>query len=105
MRWQSRNETSLRPIRPVDVDIAVREVAGPNARVAFTEAEIDADLDVAAGDRLGRGGFVILKRAFTVFGDELAAEGDLELVAVGRLPRFRDRHHAAPPIRARPRDG
>ena len=76
----------------------MREVAGPNPGLAAAEADIDGDLDLAAlhmGDH----------RRLVVAGDDAAvarhpgaADGDAQLVAVGRLAGLADRHDDAAPI-------
>ncbi len=86
-------------IGTVDADIAVRQIAGPNPRVAAAEAEIDADLRPRVPKRpwwrpprrnaAARSPF----SATTWPPNEM-----LQPVAIGRLARLADRHHHAAPI-------
>src|SRR5512146_2385454 len=94
----STSATLSAPIAAIDIDIAVRQITSPDARLAVAEANIDCNFHLAAFDGPGRRSFVVLDRAFATFGDNLIAKGDLELVAIRCLASLTDRHDDAPPV-------
>src|SRR5260221_7232140 len=51
-------------IAAIDIDIAVREVAGPDARLALRQSHIDRDLDLTALNSFCRRRFVVLSCPF-----------------------------------------
>src|SRR6185312_13382944 len=83
------------PVAAIDVDVAVRQVAGPDRRAAFADAEIERDMDVAPGHVLGHRSLVIARDRVAFLGDAHAAHGDRELLAHRLLTGFADRHHDA----------
>src|SRR5437868_5482487 len=75
----------LTAIRAVNVDVTVGEIAGPYSCRTLAQAQIDGDLHLPAGYRFCGAGFVILHRSHAFLGDDMAAERDFELVAIGCL--------------------
>ena len=63
----------------------MRQIAGPNARLALANSQIDRNLDLATSHRLCRGSLVVPRRAFAFFRHELIAERNLQPVAIGRV--------------------
>src|SRR6476660_1789923 len=91
--------TGSTAITAIDVDVAVREVASPDARLApLAQSEIDGDLNFSALDRLRRRGFVVLGSTFALFRDNMIAEGNSEFVAIGGFARFAHRHDDTAPV-------
>jgi TDG/mug DNA glycosylase family protein len=86
------------PIAAVDIDVAVRQIAGPDRGLATADAEIDRDHDVAPLHMFRYRRLVIIRHRAAVFGDADAADGDGEAVAVGFLPGLAHGHDDAPPI-------
>src|SRR6266568_4047834 len=86
-------------VAAVDVDIAVRQVAGPYSRPASTDADVDSDADFAALHVLGDRAFVIPRHRAALLRDLDAADRDRQAVAVGLLAGLADRHDDAAPIR------
>jgi len=95
----SRPVPSLAPVRPVDVDIAMRQVAGPNGGLALAETDIDGDLHLAPLHVVDDRRLVVAIDHAAVARHPGAAHGDGQLVAVGRLARLAHRHDDAAPIR------
>src|SRR5262245_31688127 len=91
-------------IAAVDVDVAVRQIAGPDRGAAAADAEIDVDHDVGALDVAGHRRLVVVGHDLAAVGDLHAADRDLELVAVGALARLADRHDDAAPVGVLARD-
>src|SRR5258708_5019235 len=94
-----------RTVAAVDVDVAVREIAGPDGGAAAADPEIDVDQDVGALDVPGDRRLVIVRHDLAAVGDLDAADRDPELVAVGALARLADRHDDAAPVGVLAGDG
>src|ERR1051326_7136921 len=73
------------PVVGIDVDIAVRQIARPDPRRAAADADIDRDVDLGALHVGRHGGLVILVAPPPGLGDQRAADGDAEAVAIGPL--------------------
>src|SRR6185437_2977470 len=86
------------PVAAIDVDVAMRQVAGPDRRAAFADAEIERDMHVAPGHVLRHRRLVIARHRAALLGDAHAAHGDGELLAHRLLAGLADRHHDAAPI-------
>src|SRR3954470_16758115 len=91
------NSALSRTVAAVDVDVAVRQVAGPHGGPAAADAEVDVDHHVGALDVLGDGGLVIVRHDLAAVGDLHAADRDAQLVAIGALAGLADRHDDAAP--------
>src|SRR5262249_55953538 len=70
-------------VRAVDIDIAVGEIACPNAGFSFAHTDIDGYRHLAAHYGFGCRGFIIAGHAHALLRHDLIAEGDFHLVAVG----------------------
>ena len=90
--------TLLTPIAAVDIDIAVGQIACIDSGTALAEPDIDADRKLFAFHITGCGLLGVIGRAFSVAGKDVLAEGNRELVAVGRLAGLAHCHDNASPI-------
>src|SRR5437762_1895420 len=97
-------DRALAAVAAVDVDIAVRQIAGPHRRLAVADADIDGDVDVAAFHVAGDRRLVIARHRPALGGDLDPADGDRQAVAVGLLAGLADRHDDPPPIGIARRD-
>src|SRR5262249_30712115 len=85
-------------VAAVDIDVAMRQVAGPDRRAAGADAQIDSHMDLAPGHMLADRPFAIPWHRATIGGDLDAADRDRQPVSLGLFSRFADRHDNAPPI-------
>src|SRR5205085_1359798 len=85
-------------VAAVDVDVAMRQVAGPNRRPARANAELDRDADLATRHMVADRAFAITRHRAALGGDLDAADRDRQSVALGLLPGLADRHDDAAPI-------
>src|SRR5262249_13639051 len=93
-----RRSLRSRTIAAVDVDVAVRQIAGPHGGAPAADAEIDVDHDVGALDVLDDRRLVVVGHDLAVVGDADAADGGPALVAVVALAGLADRHDDAAPV-------
>src|SRR5690349_9028282 len=63
------------PVAAIDVDVAVRQVAGPDRGAALADAEVERDVDLAPGHVLRHGTLVVARHRAALLGDEGAAHG------------------------------
>src|SRR5215469_6080138 len=85
-------------VTAIDVDVAMRQIAGPDRGAAVADAEIDGDHNLASRHVL-RHRRLVVSRNWTALGaDGHAADADGELVALGLLASLADGHDDAAPI-------
>src|SRR5258708_37239197 len=72
-------------VAAVDVDIAVRQVAGPYSRPAAADADVDGDADFAALHVLGDRALLIARHRTALLRDLGATDRDRQAVPVGLL--------------------
>src|SRR5579883_2129015 len=80
------------PVAAIDVDVAVRQVAGPDGPAAPADAEIDRQAYIAAGHVPRHWRFVITRYRFALGGNRHAADGNRQPVAVGLFAGLADGH-------------
>src|SRR6185437_4686828 len=66
------------PVAAIDVDVAMRQIAGPDHGAAVADAEIDLEQDIAPSHVLGDRRLVIALHRAAFFGDAHAACRDRE---------------------------
>src|SRR6202167_4819389 len=86
------------PVAAIDVDVAMRQVAGPHRGAAAAEADVDGDVDVAPGHVARDRRFVIARHGLAALVEGDAADRDRERVAIGLLAGLADGHDDAAPI-------
>src|SRR5579872_4656256 len=86
------------PVAAIDVDVAVRQVAGPDGPAAAADAEIDRQPDVAAGHVPRHRRLVVARNRAALGGDGYAANGNRQPVAIGLFTGLADGHDDAAPI-------
>src|ERR1700688_2936387 len=85
--------TGSAAVAAVDVDVAMRQVAGPYRRAAAAAPDIDPDKDLAPFHVLAAGPLAIARYRPALGGDLDTADGDRQPVAIGLLAGLADRHH------------
>src|ERR1700730_466716 len=85
-------------VAAVDVDVAMRQVAGPYGGMAGAEPEIDRDMDLAPVHVLADRPLAIARHRAALGGDLDDADRDRQAVALGLLAGLADRHDDAAPI-------
>src|ERR1041384_3446108 len=93
-----RQNAGSAAVGAVDVDIAVRQVAGPDRGATGTNAEIDRDPDPAPRHVFGDRAFVVTRHRRAFDGDLGPTDRDRQPAAAGLLAGLADRHDNAPPI-------
>src|SRR4029453_997337 len=90
------------PVVGIDVDVAVRQVAGPHPRPTTADPDIDRNIDGAALHVRGDRRFFVTVPALAVLGDDGAPDRDAQAVTVGTLAGLADRHHDPAPVGVAP---
>src|SRR5579883_858409 len=106
-REMKKNRHCVLPLRTIvaaDRHIFLRKIACPHGGLAVAEAQIGANFDLVRAHELRQLGFIIGRVARAILGHTHAVEPDRELIALGPLARFADRHHDAAPIGVLTRD-
>src|SRR3989442_450322 len=85
-------------IAAIDIDVAMRQVAGPYRRPAAAEPDIDPDMDLASFHVLSNRPLAIARHRSALCSDLDAADRDRQAVALDLLAGLADRHDEAPPI-------
>src|SRR5881396_2474864 len=98
-RARGVRDGELRRVFAVEPYVLLAEVAGPDAVLATTEAEVDRDLVLPASHDLANPLQTHVLPQHTVLDDPLAPEGDRDLVLLHPRRRLAQRHHDPPPVR------
>src|SRR5262249_30192726 len=86
------------PVAAIDVDVAMRQIAGPYRGAAAAEAEIDGDVNIPPRHVLRHRRFIIARHRPALGGNGDPADADGELVALRLFAGFPDGHDDATPI-------
>ena len=83
----------------------MREVAGPNLRASFAEAQVYLHADLLTLQMFGNRGLVVIGERLTLARSPDPAEADRKPVAVRGLPCLAHGHHDAAPVGVFPSNG
>src|SRR5271156_4403688 len=95
--WRRSAAICLAAIIAVDRDVFFGQVAGQHAVAALAQSKRDFERDFGPLHYRGDFDLVVSEVALALVGDADAAEPDRQLVAVGGLAGFADRHDDAAP--------
>src|ERR1700730_3307540 len=90
--------TGSAAVGAINVDVAMRQIAGPYRRPAAAEPDIDFDKDLAPFHVLADRSLAIARHRPALAGDFDAADRDGEAVALALFPGPADGHDEPPPI-------
>src|SRR5437899_8151232 len=77
-------------VAAIDIDVAMRQVAGPYRRPAAAQPDIDPDMDLASFHMLSNRSLAIARHRSALGGDLDAADRDCQAVALDLFPGLAD---------------